>query len=178
MKKWDWSLADILDLEFFFNRDQELPGQGDEETPAKRDRRIYLAVKDSCPQKDENGRRSCLLRRWLSARRAEFHEKTGDNLLPGRVFDELIRLCSWIFFLVSLVGGWGAALSFLAYAGKTPVNVATFLAIFVASQLLVLTILLFFLAAGRLRTRPPLPLTYSLVRRAVFLLASKISRLT
>ncbi|HHD57451.1 MAG TPA: DUF2868 domain-containing protein, partial [Desulfobulbaceae bacterium] len=30
----------------------------------------------------------------------------------------------------------------------------------------------------RLRTRPPLPLTYSLVRRAVFLLASKISRLT
>ncbi len=178
MKKWTWSLADILDLEFFLSRDQELINQGDEQTPAERDRRIYLAVKDSCPQEDENGRPSCLLRRWLSARRTEFREKTGDDLLPGRMFDELIRLCSWVFFLVSLIGGWGAALSYLAYAGKTPVNVATFLTIFVASQLLVLTILLFFLVAGRLRTRPPLPLTYSLVRRAVFWLASKISHLT
>ncbi len=178
MKKWAWSLADILDLEFFFSRDQELSDQGDEETSADRDRRIYLTVKDSCPQENENGKRSCLLRSWLSARRAEIiRKKNDDNILPGRLFNELMRISSWAFFLLSFIGGWGAALSYLHYAGKTPVNVATFLAIFVGSQLLVLTILLFFLAAGRLRTRPPLPLTYALVRRMVFYLAAKISRL-
>ncbi len=178
MKKWLWSLADVLDLEFFISRDQEHGDRNKGETPAERDRRIYLAVKDSCPLQDENGRPSCLLRSWLSARRTEFlQQENDDNILPGRLFDELISLCSRVFFLVSFIGGWGAALSYLHYAGKTPVNVATFLALFVVSQLLVLTILLFFLAAGRLRTRPPLPLTYGLVRRAVFFLASKISRL-
>ncbi len=178
MKKWSWSLADILDLEFFFSRDQECIDQGQEETLVERDRRIYHSVKNSCPQEDENGRRSCLLRRWLSARRAEILQaKNGKTVLPGRLFNELIRICSWVFFLVSFVGGWGAALSYLSYAGKTPVNVATFLALFVVSQLLVLTILLFFLAAGRLRTRPPLPLTYSLIRKAIFSLAFRFSRL-
>ena len=178
MKKWTWSLADVLDLEFFFIRDQDIQKQENKETPAERNRRIYLAVKDSCPPEDENGRSSCLLRRWLSARRTEFlQQKNDDNILPGRLFDELMRISSRAFFLLSFIGGWGAALSYLHYAGKTPVNVATFLALFVVSQLLVLTILLFFLAAGRLRTRPPLPLTYGLVRRMVFFLAAKISRL-
>ncbi len=178
VKKWTWSLADVLDLEFFFIRDQDIKEQDNKETPAERDRRIYLAVKDFCPPEDENGRRSCLLRRWLSARRTEFlQQKNDDNILPGRLFDELMRISSRVFFLLSFIGGWGAALSYLHYAGKTPVNVATFLAIFVVSQLLVLTILLFFLAAGRLRTKPPLPLTYGLVRKMVFFLAAKISRL-
>lgn len=179
MKKRMWSLADLLDLEFFFSRDQELLDRGEDEVPRKRDRQIYLAVKDSCPQHDETAPGSCLLRRWLSVRRADIHkEKNGQGMLPGQLFGELIKICSWAFFLISFVGGWGIALSFLSYSGRTPVNVATFLALFVVSQLLVLVILLFFLSAGRLRTRPPLPLTYSLIRRGVFFLALKISRYT
>ena len=179
MKKRMWSLADLLDLEFFFSRDRELLDRGEDEAPRKRDRRIYLAVKDSCPQHDETELRSCLLRRWLSVRRADIRkEKNGQGMLPGQLFGELMKICSWAFFLLSFVGGWGMALSFLSYSGKTPVNVATFLALFVVSQIFVLVILLFFLTAGRLRTRPALPLTYSLVRKVVFFLALKISRFT
>jgi len=175
--KHDWSLADLLDLEFLFSRDGELLDSDTEEKLNRRDRGIYLEIKDSCKQPDDIDRRSCLLRSWLSARRAALLRDNKQSVLPGALFRELIRISSWTFFLVALTGGWGLAMSYLGYSGKTPVNVATFLGLFVGSQLLLLSILLFFIIAGRLRTRPRLPLTYSLVRKAVFRLAMKLGRL-
>ncbi len=178
MKKRMWMPADLLDLEFFIRQDQKIIDRGEEETLERRERGIYHTIKEACPQDDETVRRSCLLRRWLAARRAAVDEKNnGKGILPGRLFSELITICSWTFFLISFISGWGMALSYLNYAGRTPVNVATFLALFVGSQLLVLTILLFFIAAGRLRTRPSLPLTYDLVRRGIFFLAAGINRM-
>lgn len=174
--KHDWSLADLLDLEFLFDRDRELLDKTGETDLKKRDRNIYLEIKDSCRQQDDDDRRSCLLRKWLSSRRAAL-PPDEQAVLPGRFFRELIRICGWAFFLFSLAGGWGLAMSYLSYSGKTPVNVTTFLGLFVGTQLLLLLLLFFFITAGRLRTRPRLPLTYSLVRKAVFRLAVKLGRL-
>jgi hypothetical protein len=174
----DWSLADLLDLEFLFSRDQELLDKGGDKDLSKRDRSIYLEIKDSCRQQDDTDRRSCLLHQWLSVRRAALPRNDARSVLPGRLFRELIGICSWVFFLFALAGGWGLAMSYLSYSGKTPVNVAAFLGLFVGTQLLLLLVLLFFITAGRLRTSPRLPLAYSLVRKAVFRLAVKLGRLS
>ncbi|HHB76400.1 MAG TPA: hypothetical protein ENK84_07635, partial [Desulfobulbus sp.] len=86
----EWSLADLLDLEFLFSRDQELLDRGGDKDLSKRDRSIYLEIKDSCRQQDDPDRRSCLLHRWLSARRAALPRDEKRSVLPGRLFRELI----------------------------------------------------------------------------------------
>ena len=148
---------------------------GREENLHRRDRKIYQQIKALCTDGDAVHQSSCLLRHWLEQRR-----KTASDMergpLPGQLFAELIRISSWLLFAAALVSGWGLVFSFLTYSGRAPINVATFLALFVGSQLLFLVLLLFFLAAGRLRTRPPLPLTYSLIQRGLFFLLKKLGR--
>jgi len=168
-----WSLADLLDLEFFLEEDRKTLLAGQEEELHRRDREIYQQIHTRCQHSDASGQASCLLWNWLQQRRATV---SGASHLPGQVFSELIRLASWLFTGLALAAGWGMTISFLSYSGTSPINVATFLAIFVCSQLLFLILLLFFLSAGRLQTRPPLPLTYSLVRRGLLILLKKLGR--
>jgi len=168
-----WSLADLLDLEFFLEEDKKTLLAGQEEELHQRDREIYQQIHTRCQHGDASEQASCLLRNWLEQRRAMV---SGTSHLPGQVFSELIRLASWLFTGLALATGWGMTISFLSYSGTSPINVATFLAIFVCSQLLFLVLLLFFLSAGRLRTRPALPLTYSLVRRGLLALLKKLGR--
>ena len=183
-----WSLADILDLAFFLEEDQDKILAGQEEELHRRDREIYQRIKARCQDSDASRQASCLLRQWLEQRRRNQGDAgcgcparepglpERNDVLPGQLFTELIRIASWLFFVLALLTGWGLTISFLSYSGTSPINVATFLAIFVCSQLLFLVLLLFFLAAGRLQTRPPLPLTYSLVRRGLLALLRKIGR--
>ncbi len=148
---------------------------GREEELHRRDRDIYQQIEALCPDSDAVRRSSCLLRHWLELRRQTASGMDREPL-PGQVFAELIRISSWLLFAAALVSGWGLVFSFLTYSGKAPINVATFLALFVGSQLLFLVLLLFFLAAGRLKSRPPLPLTYSLVQRGLLALLKKLGR--
>ena len=171
-----WSLSDLLDLEFFLEEDRKKILAGQEEELHCRDRRIYQEIKQDCPADDAGGQASCLLHRWL-ARRRQMITGEQDTPLPGQLFAELIRIATWLFFGVALASGWGTTVSYLSYQGVAPINVAAFLTIFVLSQLFFLVLLLFFLFAGRLRTRPPLPLTYGLVRRGLLLLLKKLGRL-
>ncbi len=171
-----WSIADLLDLEYFLDADKKSSMAGQEEKLHRRDRKIHEEIAPLCAAGSPRQQRACLLRHWLERRREQ--EQAGDVApLPGQIFTELVRIGSWLLCSLALVSGWGLAFSFLSYSGTAPINVATFLTIFVASQLLLLFILLFFLAAGRLKTRPALPLTYSLVRRGLLVLLRKLGRL-
>jgi hypothetical protein len=170
-----WSLADLLDLEFLLDKDRQEIMAGGEEKLHRRDREIYQKIEALCPDSDAKRLSSCLLRHWLEQRRKAASALDSEPL-PGQIFFELIRISCWLFFGAALVSGWGLVFSFLTYGGKAPINVATFLALFVGTQLLLLFILLFFLAAGRLKTRPQLPLTYSLIQRGLLALLKKLGR--
>ncbi len=177
MKK-PWTLADVLDLDFFFSSDQELIDSGKDDHQAERDRAIYLQIRELCEQDDSSVDRACLLRQWLSRRRDQFLQDTGGpTVLPGGLFRELIRLCGWFIFVFTLLIGWGGAFSFLSYSGTTPVNVSFFFLFFVCSQLFLLLVLLISFVARRLIGGESLPILYSLLRKGILHLAGKIGRL-
>ena len=177
MKK-PWTLADVLDFEFFLSSDQELIDSGKDDHQAERDRAIYLHVRELCEQAPADVDRACLLRQWLSRRREDFlHDSGGTTVLPGGLFRELIRICGWFLFVLTLLIGWGGAFSFLSYSGTTPVNVSFFFLFFVCSQLFLLLILLVSFVARRLIGGGSLPITYTLLRKGILYLAAKIGRL-
>ncbi|HEB70074.1 MAG TPA: DUF2868 domain-containing protein [Desulfobulbus sp.] len=177
MKK-SWTLADVLDLEFFLSSDQELIDGGGDEHLAERDREIYLQIRELCGRKDSAETRACLLRHWLSRRRQQFrHESGGTTVLPGGLYQELTRICGWFIFVLALFLGWGGAFSFLSYSGKTPVNVSFYFLFFVCSQLVLLMTLLISFFARHLIGGDSLPIIYTFLRKGVLHLAGKIGRL-
>lgn len=127
--KTPWTLADIIDFEYFQNLDQEVP----EAERHRRDRDWFLALRDQ--GEDPNGlTRRRLLRFWLlqQRRRASDH---GSQALPGRLVARTLRWLSRLAALKGLVVGLVAGWSFFTYSGQTPVNVFHFLLLFVVSQL-------------------------------------------
>lgn len=172
-----WSLADLIDLEFFWQKDQDLIDSQNADRLRARDRQIYLSIRDACRQKDLLGRERCLLRQWLSQRRQMFLSSgEGGGVLPGGLFDELIRICNWALSLFTLAAGWGLAMSFLSYSGTIPINVTSYFALFVGLQLLLLFVLLIFTMVHRLSAHTPLPVTFIFLRKMVFYLAAKLGR--
>lgn len=175
--KQRWRFADLLDLDFFLNRDREILDNGREDELAERDRTLYLQIRDACGRDLSSVDRACLLRQWLSGRRAEYGRGSDDaKVLPGELFSELIRICGWSLFLLALVIGWGGAFSFLSYSGTTPVNVSLYFLVFVCSQMLVLLALPISFAIRRLLGGDALPLTSSLLRRGLLRLAVRLDR--
>jgi hypothetical protein len=177
--KQHWSFAELLDLEYFISQDQQYSeGSGDREL-TERDRAIYLQIKDSCQYNSPTAEKRCLLQAWVASRRASFvHGDGREKALPGKIFQELIRICGWGLFFIALLLGWSLAISFLSYSGRTPVNVSIFLALFVGSQVFFLFLLLFFLVFNRLTGRVSLPVTYSILRKIIFRLAVKLGHLS
>lgn len=176
--KQHWSLADLLDLEYFLSQDQKSIDSRRDKELAERDRAIYLQIKDSCQPNASPADKRCLLQAWVANRRTSLVQGSGqEEALPGKIFKELTRVCGWGLFFVALLIGWSLAMSFLSYSGTTPVNVTIFFALFVGSQLFFLCILLLFLAFNRLTGRASLPLTYSVLRKILFRLAVRLGRL-
>lgn len=137
MKKKLWSIADLVDLEFFFRQDdgREL------DSLAARDRKIYTELPSAL--RGAEAVPSVLLRAWLCSRRKSLRKEAGESVLPGRVWQEVICFFYGTALLVGLFSGIGLAFSFLAYSGREPVNVAAYFAVFVLVQAL-----LFFLLVG------------------------------
>ena len=128
--KTSWNYQDIIDLEYFAQRDKVAA----ESDLHQRDRRIYLDYLQATGKKNGLSRRE-MLRLWLTARRQE-EFAAPEERSPGALVADGLRLARGLAVFFGLFLGVGAALSFFTYSGSTPINVLHFLLFFVVSQVL------------------------------------------
>lgn len=151
-----WNIADLIDLHYFFQIDEALRRKEGESTLAKRDRIIYLAKIEPQLGKTDDIPPRLLVWKWLAIRRLQFSQERNHEgqILPGTVWRELATLCRWLFFLTGLSAGVGLAASFLLYSGTAPLNVSSYLGVFVFLQLLFLAGQVLFFLYRRARRIP------------------------
>jgi hypothetical protein len=135
-----WNIADLIDLHFFFQADEELRRREGEAALAKRDRIIYVAKIEPQLGKMDDIPPRILVRKWLAMRRLQYRQERGHEgqVLPGTLWQELALLCRGLVFCCGLLAGLGAAGSLLLYSGTTPLNVAVYFGLFVVLQLLLI----------------------------------------
>lgn len=151
-----WSIADLIDLLYFFHLDEEIRERQGDEALVKRDRLIYLTkIRPQLGKAEEVPPRQ-LVRRWLAVRRLQFQREIRENgaILPGSVWGEMTTVCRVLLFLFGAASGIGLAGSFLLYSGARPLNVAVYFGLFVGLQLLSLILQSGFLLVRRLRRVP------------------------
>lgn len=122
-----WSLAKLIRFEQYRANDQDK----DEEKLAERDRAIY----HQHPEAQED--RSRLYQAWLHVRQNQ------QQIDPdaATIFQLAASASSWFVVLLGLLLGAGVSGSALSYDGSMPVNVALFLGLVIAPQLLLLLFL-------------------------------------
>lgn len=135
-----WDIADLIDLHYFFQQDEEVRRRDGEASLAKRDRIIYLAKIEPKLGKVDAIPPRILVRKWLTIRQLQYRRERGREgmLLPGTVWRELTLLCRGLFFFLGLFAGLGLAGSLLLYSGERPLNVSVYFGVFVVVQLLLL----------------------------------------
>ncbi len=138
-----WTFADIVDLEYFFIKDEELREQEGEKALRQQDRTIYFARRQEF---DAIGDSRGLVRRWLAARRMQQHSTPPCGPLPGKIWREASVLLRWLTLIVGILCGTLAASSLLRYSGETAVNVSGYFAVLIAVQILLLILLLVMLS--------------------------------
>lgn len=147
-----WTLADLLDLEYFLGRDEQVLRRDGEQALGRRDRVIYLARIAPKLKKTRALAPQELLHLWLRVRQHSLggnETRQQEEILPGGVWRELARLLGWLALLFGALSGLGLAAAFLAYTGRAPLNVSAFLGIFVALPLLLLLGQSLFFILGR-----------------------------
>lgn len=151
-----WTIADLIDLHFFSQLDEEVQRKDGEEALAKRDRIIYLAKIEPKLGKADDIPPRILVRKWLAIRQLQYRRERGREglLLPGTVWRELALLCQGLFFFCGLFAGLGLAGSLLLYSGTTPLNVSVYFGLFVAVQLALLGLQALLLCYRRVRRIP------------------------
>jgi hypothetical protein len=151
-----WSIADLIDLHFFSQLDEEVQRKDGEEALAKRDRIIYLAKIEPKMGKADDIPPRILVRKWLAIRQLQYRRERGREglLLPGTVWRELAFLCQGLFFFCGLFTGLGLAGSLLLYSGTMPLNVSVYFGLFVAVQIAMLGMQALFLCYRRARRIP------------------------
>lgn len=137
--KGKWEIQDLIDLEYFFQVDEN----EEEESLIRRDRAIFLEIVPAA--KDPLPSRRLLIKRWLEMRK----EERQKAVLPGTVFHETLTLFKWVVLVLGLFSGGGLALSLLQYQGIEPVNVSGYVAVLIILQVF----LLFLLGSGFLLRR-------------------------
>ena len=101
------------------------------------------------------------------------------EVLPGEVFDEGYRLLGFGFLIVGLFSGAGLAFSFLNYRGTEPLNISSYLALFVLTQCLALLLLMGISLARRIRRAPfSSSIIYALISGLIISLTMKIKHRT
>ena len=179
MKKSIWLIKDLIDLEYFLQRDE---GEGDESAQKsllKRDRYIYLNKIMPLEKGDASTSRR-VIRAWLEQRKKmEKPDSETTGVLPGEAFDEGYRLMGFGFLIVGLFSGAGLAFSFLNYRGTEPLNISYYLALFVLTQCLALLLLMGISLARRVRRAPfRSSIIYTLISGLMTTLIMKIKHRT
>ncbi|WP_028585255.1 DUF2868 domain-containing protein [Desulfogranum mediterraneum] len=151
-----WSIAALLDLEFFLGQDR-LGSADDDRGLSRRDRSLYLDAivpEQGAAGQTDNDR--ALVHRWLELRRAEYLAQPDLAAeLPGRVYRELLLLLRLAALGSGLLLGIGVTAPLLAYGGTAPLNVTAYFVLLVLVQLLLLATQLLALAWRGLRRRKP-----------------------
>ena len=154
MKKSIWRIKDIIDLEYFLHRDESEVDESAQKSVLKRDRYIYLN-KILLREKKEALTPRSAIRAWLEQRKRMAKSNTETmGVLPGEAFDEGYRLMGLGFLIVGLLSGSGLAFSFLNYRGTEPLNISSYLALFVLTQCLALLLLMGISLVRRVRRSP------------------------
>lgn len=135
-----WSIDDLMDFEYFLYHDES-------NTDSTEDRRIYLEKMkpaiDGNPEQTKN--RPFIFHIWLEEKRKKETEKQ-DKTTPGLVFRQIIGIIKFLFIITGFFSGAGLCFSFLVYKGLEPLNVSSYLGIFLLPQIfLLVAALLFFL---------------------------------
>ena len=146
-----WRVADFLDLEYFFIQGRKLTKEQGEGVLRERDRTLYLDEIKPDGSAGEAPEREWLIWRWLQVRRDREQQTQPETLLPGAVWDCLNRVGPLVVFLVMTILGAGSAYSALNYFGKEPVNVSLFFLLFIAAQVVILFLVLFFWVLRRFK---------------------------
>jgi len=172
-----WTIADLIDLEYFLSRDEEQ----DDSSAAKRDRRIYLLAVEPRISSEETSAgdfRRRVVRIWLEERRKLYRKQHGrDAALPGEVFFEARSLVAVIIGIIGLFTGAGAAFSLLVYTGEEPVNVSVYLGILVFLQILGLLMMVrFVFLKTSLSAVRRYSLVYALMSRLLERMAVRLAR--
>lgn len=148
-------LPDLIDLEFFFTRDEDFT----EELLEERDREIYLHAVQSHLKDgsiDSRSSRREAIRLWLGQRRNIYQKDSGvQPVLPGEAFNEAYRIIGFIISVTGIICGSFLAVSMLIYDGIEPINVSVYFSVLVMLQVLfvLLTLRFFFIRSsmGRLK---------------------------
>ena len=133
-RRTSWKLPDIIDLEYFFHQDRQVP----QEALAQRDREIYTRkIQDASPH-ETSGRlpHERLIRQWLAVLQQNHHATNPEGVLPGKAYADILR---WVKLVLTGFGFFTGILlswAFLQYSGKSPINVAYYLGGLVLPQLL------------------------------------------
>lgn len=125
-----WSIGQLLRFEQYRHLDREQ----DDDTLARRDRALWQQYQDDGGNRQN---RSELYLWWLQQRQQQ-QPLTPD---AGQLFGHSLTLASHLLFILGLLSGIGITASALQYDGTVPVNVALFLGLLVAPQLLLLLVL-------------------------------------
>jgi hypothetical protein len=134
-----WTLADIVDLEYFCIKDEQLREQQGEQALRQQDRTIYFARRQEF---DSIGDSRGLVRRWLATRRMQHHSSPESGPLPSKIWREASILTRWLVLLCGLLSGGASAVSLLRYSGEAAVNVSGYFAVMIGLQILLLGLLL------------------------------------
>ncbi len=179
MKKSIWLIKDLIDLEYFLQRDEREEDESAQKSLLKQDRYIYLNKILPLEKGDASTPRS-VIRAWLEQRkRMENPDTETMGVLPGEAFDEGYRLMGFGFLIVALLSGAGLAFSFLNYRGTEPLNISSYLALFVLTQCLALLLLMGIFLARRVRRSPfRSSIIYTLISGLMISLIMKIKHRT
>ncbi len=179
MKKSIWLIKDLIDLEYFLQRDEGEEDESAQKSLLKRDRYIYLNKIMPLEKGDASTPRS-VIRAWLEQRKKmEKPDAETMGVLPGEAFDEGYRLMGFGFLIVGLLSGAGLAFSFLNYRGTEPLNISSYLALFVLTQCLALLLLMGISLARRVRRAPfRSSIIYTLISGLMTTLIMKIKHRT
>ena len=137
----NWSLTDIVDLEYFMICDEELRETEGETALRQQDRTFYFSRRQEF---DTIGDTRGLVRRWLAARRMHWLSSPKASPLPGKIWQETLTIMTWISIFFGLVSGGATAASLLSYSGTTAVNVSGYFAVLIGLQLVLLLLLVMF----------------------------------
>ena len=93
MKKAQWHIKDLIDLEYFQKQDEIREEESGYHPLAKRDRKIYMQSIRPMEKKSQAPADADAIRYWLEQRRdREKAGKGSEKVLPGEAFEEIRRL--------------------------------------------------------------------------------------